>query len=328
MLFRRRSGQRLSQRKQNCTCANSSGSPRLLAFPQEGPIMHRRSLLALLSLGLAALLAACGGTGDGPPGGDPPPGGGDTGEVRGFVRTPTVARSVNGTEISICTAGSACSTSASVLASYTVSHDGPQAPFGFTNLSEDGSYDLVAVKELTLESDEHPGGQQLDIRYYAIARSVPAGADEVTLQLQLEASRPTNGTAVVTGTVELPGHLGTADLIAGEEAGLLDAAAIPGHAATRPGVNEDGPPEAADGGLSALNESTTPEVIPGEIVVSFEEHILYSQAIFSTFSAAGVTLQHLSGGSEGELHLYAAEGLDQAATIALARELRTHPHIR
>ncbi len=290
--------------------------------------MQKRSLTVLLSFVLAAVLAACGGTGDGPPGGDPPPGGGDTGEITGFVRTPTLDRSVNGTVISICTGGSGCSTPGSVLADLTVRHDGPQAPFGFTDLSEAGSYDVVAYKELSLESDEHPGGQQPEIWYYAIARNVPAGGDEVTLQLQLEASEPTNGTAVVTGTVELPGHLGSASLTAGEESGVLGAAAISGFIGTRPGVNAPEPLGANGEALSSPSSLSTPEVIPGEIVVTFEEEILFSQAALSTLSASGLTLQHLSGGADGELHLYAAEGLDEAATIALARELRTHPHIK
>lgn len=304
---------------------------------------HKSIRLGLAAIAGVLLLAACGG------GGNRPPPGSTT--LEGSARTPTTAGSIQDTEVLVCLPGTDCSGS-SWVASRFLSGQGPQAPWSFSSLPT-GNYDVHALQELELQGSFPPGVQVPDIWYYAGRANVPTGSSNVDLQMELEATAPTNDTAVMTGVLYMPGSLGSAaadedaagpGVTAQDVAPLLasgaSGGALGGTASIAGAEPPDSPSGPAAGILAAealnideaafnpLNADLGAQAVPGEIIVRFEADVLFSQSTLGTLSASGIQLQHVSGAPSDRFHLYrTAEAAGVADLMALAAELRAQPGI-
>ncbi len=268
-----------------------------------------------LGLGLALLLAACGTSEPGPGGpgpGEPQPG--EPGTISGYVYAAPGAGLYDVT-VRLCDSGADCSNPSDGRASRVIDSGASQAPFEFRNVPE-GTYSIYAYGP-TFDGTTTPPSE-----YRGYVAGIPAGTSNVNVQLEFVVADPSDGTAALTGVLYLPGSLGSASVTYGQ---FLTAGveAVTEFTATAQ--------SASDGlilsSMPSLNRSASPAARPGEVVVIFEDDLVFSQSALGTLRADGVQLMHVQGTPGGQ-HLYEAGQLDLAETLQLAEELRQQPGIK
>lgn len=258
-------------------------------------------LVAVIAGG-ALLLAACSGGGGGPD--DGPPGAPDT--LSGIVRAPSSnGAGVGGTIISLCQAGTDCS----VVRETEIpdSNTGQEALFRFTGLNAT-TWNLRGYKELQLIAP--PGPPPPDAWYEGFLEGARTGEVENILQLELDASAPTNGTAVVTGIMRLPGSLSTASTVGSGDVQAVAAA------------------ETGDFGFVSTQEfdlsAAAAHLTGGEIIVSFRPGVISTQSVLT---AAGHTLLRVAGEPGAERQLYETGASSVEEVLAIAAELAARPDV-
>lgn len=267
--------------------------------------------LGSLALLLTIVLAACGGSEAPDPGGPQPPGPGEPGVISGVVRAAPAAN-LHDVTLRLCAATADCTQAANALSVISINTGTSQAAFEFRNVPA-GNYTLLAFGPTSSTPTVPPS------LFIGESPVVAAGTSNVWLQLEFSAADPTDGTAALTGVLYLPGGLGSA-ATRGQQ--LLSAAGLTTLTATAQ--------QAPEGLLLSndvtLNRSGPAATRPGEIVVTFKDDVLFSQAALGTLSAGGMQLQHVAG-TPGGRHLYEAAAADLEATLRLAEELRQQPHV-
>ena len=278
--------------------------------------MNLKSFRLATALAAAALLLAACGTGGTDPDPDPGPGPGpgqrDT--IAGSVFA-APASNLHDVRLNLCAAGNDCSNPANVIAERMINTGTSQAYFEFTGLPE-GSYSLYASAP-TATPTSPPS------RFVASRNYVQTGTDNVRLQLEFVVADPQNGMSALSGVLYMPGGRGTT--ASGGEAQLVQGT---GEPVSTVSLSAQTVPE----GLllsndRSLNRSGQAAAVPGEIVVTFEPDLLFSQATLGTLSVDGIRLQHVEGTAGGH-HLYDAGELDLDSTLELAERLRTQPGVR
>lgn len=134
------------------------------------------------------------------------------------------------------------------------------------------------------------------------------------------------GSAAISGTIYLPGSFSTNESV---EAAEIELQRVAGAESLPTGLSGS-----AESSLSLLDADSVPAVgqtsgetvRAGEVIVKFASSTLFSQAELGTLSVDGVALTHAVASESGR-HLYRAEDLTAAETVALAEELRAQPNV-
>lgn len=265
--------------------------------------MTKRIAKLFLPVAALLLLAACGGAGGGDDGG-----GGNESIAGTLVAAP--GYTVRDISIYLCEAGSDCMSYVDSIGPITSGRT--EYFFEFTGLRP-GRYDLMALTEgLSGEEAVFQVGAQF---------SVATGSESVWLELIAIEDDPVEDTeAIMRGVIYLPGGSGAGT------ASLADELSVQ---ATQTEGEEVTVRAFAAGDLdllsaNSLNSNVGLEAVPGEVIVTFEPTVLFSQSTLGTLSADGVQLQHVQG-TAGGLHLYEADSaLDP---VELAAQLRDRPDV-
>ncbi len=242
----------------------------------------------LLGFACILALAACGGGGTGGGGGD---------SISGTVTAPDGV-TITDTVVFACYQGS-CNNLQSKQ--FTISASGQSAPYVFSGLEVGQRYAVVAIKDANnngqIDGSDHTGEAEALV-------VVPARNVNVVLE---------QGSSSISGAVVYPGSV-SPFAVAGQGSGL-ERLRLPENPIVRFQKRND------------LNADRPLELVPGEVLVKFEEGI--SVQGLRSLRVGGTELSAVRALKLGpaELQLYRANGLGKAATLALVDSLRARPDV-